>query len=658
MTRLPRLLLLPFLFASSALADSADLRLVAGGDNHLSVTMAMVNDGPDIARNAVVTIDAPAELGIRLLVAGGSCDTSRRPIRCPMGDLNVRQPIRYGGVDFTAPIADATYTATITLTSDTPDPNPANNTISASWTTKVEADLTPFITRLGDRVDPGQTVKFEGRVFNNVENNRPPSSVRVDFSVTNGVISALTPLPGFTCTVDGATATCLGTAVQTDFHDKFDISVLTSSDRKGGPATLTMVANSDVPDRRPEDNRAEATIPIYRWIAVTSTADAGPGSLRDAIHQANAGCSPGPCRIVFEIPGPVPSEGWFTITPSQPLPSIVADRVTLEGSRQTALTGDTNPNGPEVAIDGRLAHQGLKMLSTCEGVVEGLAIGNFDEDQGLWIASRGYTIAGPCGTNPAPGPDRREVSGNHIGVDPTGAVPWPNLRGLRADYAFVNVSRNVISHNLRSGVWMWLGGISLEYNRLEHNGASGILLGPEVVAAAVLGNTISNHPQMGVAVLRGAKLVDIRGNSMKDNGGLGIDWGLDGVSPMNDDDRNDASNAPVLLSASYDAASNMTRVTLTVASSPLGNVINAGVVDAYTNAGPDGDGEQWIGSRQTPRINGTMTIEVPGDHRGKWLNATWTRVHWIGLRGPRISSNFYAGADAVTSELSNTVLVE
>lgn len=654
---MPRSLLLSLLVASSALADSADVRLVAYSANHLSITMAIVNDGPDIARNAVVTIDAPAELGIKLLVAGDSrCDTSARPIRCPMGDLNVGLPVRYGGVTFTAPIADATYTATVTLTSDTPDPNTANNTFSASWTTKVEADLYSFITRRGDRVDPGQTAKFEGHVFNNVENNRPPTDVRVDFNVTNGVISALTPLPGFTCTVSGATAACHGNSVQTDFHDRFEISVATSSDRKGGPATLGMVANSEIAERRPEDNRSEATIPIYRWIAVTSTVDAGPGSLRDAIDTANGGCSPGPCRIVFEIPGPVPAEGWFTITPSQPLPPITADRVTLEGSRQTALTGDTNPNGPEIAIDGRLAHQGLKMLSTCEGVVEGLAIGNFDEDQGLWIASRGYTTGGPCGTNVVPGPDRREVSRNHLGVDPTGTVPWPNLRGLRADYAYVSVSRNVISHNVRSGVWMWLGGISLEDNRLEHNGASGILLGPEVVAAAVLGNTISNHPQMGVAVLRGAKLVDIRGNAMKDNGGLGIDWGLDGVSPADGDDREGASNAPVLLAAIYDAATNTTRVPLTVASSPLGNVINAGVVDVYANDTPDGDGERWVGSHQTHTINGSMTIEVRGDQRGKWLNATWTRVHWIGLRGPRISAQFYAGGEAMTSELSNAVL--
>src|SRR5262249_3266732 len=144
--------------------------------------------------------------------------------------------------------------------------------------------------------------------------------------------------------------------------------------------------SSNLPENRTDNDSAVGVTPVYRWITVSNTNDDGPGSLRDAINIANAGtnCTPGPCRIVFEIPAPVPPEGWFTITPVTPLPDIVADRVTLEGPRQTAFTGDTNPNGPEIAIDGHLAHRGLKMLASCENMVEGLAIGNFDEDQGLW----------------------------------------------------------------------------------------------------------------------------------------------------------------------------------------------------------------------------------------------------------------------------------
>src|SRR5687767_14590502 len=246
-----------------------------------------------------------------------------------------------------------------------------------------------------------------------------------------------------------------------------------------------MRVSGDVPERNPGNNEASEAVPIYRWLAVTTTADDGPGSLRQAITDANAGCTPGPCRIVFEIPAPVPAEGWFTITPSSPLPSIVADRVTLEGNRQTAFTGNTNLRGPEIAIDGRLAGRGIRMLSRCEGVVNGLALGNFEEDQALWISTAG------CANRP----DSREVIDNHIGVGPDGTEPWPNRRGIRADFAeVVIVSRNVIAHNRLSGFWMWRGSASLSHNFINQNGASGIYFGPETFWATVMDNVIRNHP--------------------------------------------------------------------------------------------------------------------------------------------------------------------
>jgi len=49
---------------------------------------------------------------------------------------------------------------------------------------------------------------------------------------------------------------------------------------------------------------------------VTTTADSGPGSLRQAILNANA--NPGPDQITFAIPG----GGLHTITPPSPLPTI------------------------------------------------------------------------------------------------------------------------------------------------------------------------------------------------------------------------------------------------------------------------------------------------------------------------------------------------
>jgi len=647
MTRIP-IALLSLLFASSLFADSAQVDFLAAVQNPLSATIAVTNHGPDVARNSVITIDIPPGLVLqRLIGTEGDCDLSRRPVRCSIGDLAVIDPpnnvfSHYMGADFTAPFADATYVVTFTVSSDTPDPNPATNTASVTFTTKLEADLGVLVHLAPDldRIEPGQSAAFWTFVGNNVRNNKTPN-VRLDYAVTNGVIEKIEAPPAVSCSIAGATAVCTIDSLPQNLG-LITVTVKTTPDKLAGKATLSMKATGDVPERTPADNQTEGVIPIYQTYAVTTVADSGPGSLRDAIVQANAHCTPGPCRIAFEIPPPVPAEGWFTITPVEPLPSITADRVSVEGLRQTAFTGDTNPAGPEVAIDGHLARRGLKMVSRCEAVIEGLALGNFDEDYGLT-----FNAGADCPQ--AYRPDRRSVASNVIGVAPDGVTPWPNLRGLNLDGAVAGVSKNVISHNQFSGIGMWSGSVDFEQNRIESNGASGIFLGPLVDRVAIDNNVIAGQREMGVAAARSKARVEIRGNAMKDNGGLGIDWGLDGVSPVDADDRNGPSNAPVLLAATYDAAQKKTLITLSLASTPLSaDTYRDDLIDVYGNSTPDGDGERPLGTVHVkPGTNGTITIAVPGDLRGQWLNATWSRDNPIEYLEP-VSAR-------ATSELSNAI---
>ena len=655
MSRLPIIVLSSLLFASSLFADSTHLDMLAFAQNPLMVSMAVYNRGPEVARNSFLTIDFPPELVLdKVTTVYGPCDLSQRPVHCSLGDIPVfSPPVTFGyymGANFKAPFADAAYTVKVTVSSDTPDTNPSTNSASVTLVTKLEADVSVGIGRSIklERIDPGQTVEFWTHVGNNVRNNKPPN-VRIEYAVTNGVIEKIdgsnsvidhsNAPPSLSCTIAGATAVCTIESLPED-AGVITVTVKTTADRLAGKTTLTMRATSDVPDTTPANDRTENTIPVYRWYAVTTTADDGPGSLRDAIVQANTHCTPGPCRIVFEIPPPVPAEGWFTITPVEPLPAIAADRVSVEGLRQTAFTGNTNPLGPEVAIDGHLARRGLKIVSRCEAVVEALAIGNFDEDQGL-------LFGGGAGCPEAYRPDRRAVASNYIGVDPTGTTAWPNLRGLNTDGANVLVSNNVISHNEHSGVWMWNGSVRFDHNNIESNGASGIFLGPAVGDVTIMGNTISNHRDMGVAVARSKANVEIRGNTMKNNGGLGIDWGLDGVSPVDGDDRGNPSNAPVLLSATYDATKKQTLITLSLKSTVLGlSGYQDGIIDFYGNRTADGDGETPLWSvHASPATNGTITVPVAGDPRSQWINATWTRV---------TDADYYA--EAATSELSNAVV--
>ena len=79
---------------------------------------------------------------------------------------------------------------------------------------------------------------------------------------------------------------------------------------------------------------------------VTNTLDSGPGSLRQAILDANATPNVGgPDLIRFAIPG----SGAHTIQPLSPLPTIT-DPVVLDATTQPGYAGK-----PVIELDGSLA---------------------------------------------------------------------------------------------------------------------------------------------------------------------------------------------------------------------------------------------------------------------------------------------------------------
>lgn len=156
---------------------------------------------------------------------------------------------------------------------------------------------------------------------------------------------------------------------------------------------------------------------------VTTTADSGAGSLRQAIGDANA--TSGPVEIRFTIPasglnadvdsviaGGDAAADVAVIRPTSALPSLTNPAgVWLDARTQTTLVGNTNPFGPEVVLDGSLAGAGVAGLTlvSSSNAVFGLNIQRF--------GGNGVTISGG---------DQNWIAGCFIGTNATGTAAAAN----------------------------------------------------------------------------------------------------------------------------------------------------------------------------------------------------------------------------------------
>lgn len=178
---------------------------------------------------------------------------------------------------------------------------------------------------------------------------------------------------------------------------------------------------------------------------VTTTADTGPGSLRQAIVAANS--NPGPDVIAFAIPD---SDGGYdagtwTITPLSELTNFTDSNTLIDGySQRDYIGGDPNPDGPEIILDGTAAGNatGLEIKGNlC--TVQHLTVYGFYWDD-IRIYSDSCSVLGCYLGTGRDGASAGAESGSGCGITIFG--DWNFIGGVPEE------QRNVISGNTRNGI--------------------------------------------------------------------------------------------------------------------------------------------------------------------------------------------------------------
>jgi len=336
---------------------------------------------------------------------------------------------------------------------------------------------------------------------------------------------------------------------------------------------------------------------------VISTNDAGAGSLRQAILDANL--NSGPDVIDFNIPG----AGPHTIEPLTALPDLT-DVVTVDGFTQPGAS----PNNSVAALNAVLLIElsGAQMTTTnAPGLVvastgsrvRGLVINRFAS-----VAGAGIKVTNTSGVI---------IDGNYIGTDVSGHTNLPNgVAGILIQDArstFIGgaspAGRNLISGN--GGPGLLIAGAGSSNNVVSGNfigvdvtgsaalgNAGGGIALAEASASVISGNVISGNAASGIEIGQAAAVANrVQGNSIFGNGGLGIDL-LPAGPTANDSGDADAGpnglqNFPVLTSVV-----NGTNTTIYGTLSAATNAAYDLEFFANTAADPSGygEGERWVGS--------------------------------------------------------------
>ncbi len=320
-----------------------------------------------------------------------------------------------------------------------------------------------------------------------------PSPTPAVFEVSNLVISPLEVEPGEEVTIS-ATITNVGEesgsyTVEINLDDEvIDTESVTLNGGESTSITFTVTRNTKATYSVEVAGLSSSFTVVCTQIVVTSTADSGPGTLRQALLEAQTG------DIITFNSSIFPPEAPVTVYLTSSLPPISQGSLTIDGSNAgVVLDGSTIKgewvNGLEITSDGNII-RGLQVID-----FSGAAIGLLDGAQHNIIGGDRGVGSGPLGQgNLLSGNGSfgvgiwdadtsfNTIIGNYIGTDLSGTVAG----GISGDGVHVyaashnHIVNNLISGNGQSGIYICCDG---EGNTIRDN-----LIGTDISGLNSLNN--------------------------------------------------------------------------------------------------------------------------------------------------------------------------
>lgn len=336
---------------------------------------------------------------------------------------------------------------------------------------------------------------------------------------------------------------------------------------------------------------------LLATFTVTTPADAGPGSLRQAILDANT--AEGADEIHFALPGTAGTV--HTIQPLSKFPDITGP-TTLDATTQPGYAGT-----PVVELDGSAAGVDIDGITVRarHSQVRGLVINRFSR--------HGIVIDAPPTTARPPG--LVSVDGCRIGTDPGGNVAQPNGgAGIVVKSVITLIGgplvtqRNLISGNRLAGVWASAPSVP---------GRDGVAIKGNYVGTNAAGDAAVPNGSFGILVDTGAPLV--RNNLISGNAVSGVHSTGATANPSISENLigTDASGTRAIANGSAAGAQLRGGVTLSGGASGW---VSDNIISGNYGAGVRADHSEVRLNHNAIGTNRDHTLLIPNEEHG--INAT------------------------------------